>query len=95
MTSNQVQNSGVAVLSETTIFDGRDSFSELIDRKFRDITFRTLPYEETYQKFFSDIENNTDDAIQRMIQCDTNLVEDFEYEAREDLDRAKLCVVVA
>jgi hypothetical protein len=95
LTSNQVQNAGVAVLSETTIFDGRDSFPEMITERFREITFRTLPYEQAYRNFFNDIEANSEDAIRRMIQCDKYLMEDFEYEAREDLDRARQCVAAA
>lgn len=70
LTSNQVQNSGVTVLSETTIFDGLDSFPDMIDNRFHDITFRILPYEETYKQFFDDIESNSPDAIQRLTQCD-------------------------
>lgn len=83
----------MAVLSETSIFDGRDSFPEMINDRFRDITTRILPYEASYEEFFGNIEENTNDAVARLIQCDRILVEDFVYEAREDLERAQNCVV--
>lgn len=57
-------------MSETTIFDGRDSLPDMINDRLRDITFRILPYEETYKDFFDDIEKNSPEAIQRLTQCD-------------------------
>lgn len=32
---NQVQNQGLDILAEATVFDGRDSFYSLINRRFR------------------------------------------------------------
>lgn len=92
LTSNQVQNLGVAVLSENQIFDGRDSFPALINRRFRILLSQTLPYLQRYETFLGDIAENSEDAIQRLTQCDRYLMEDFEYEAREDLSRARNCV---
>lgn len=92
MTSNQVQNAGVAVLSETQIFDGQNSFSHLINRRFRIILSQTQPYLEQYSNFLEDVAANSEDAIRRLTQCDRYLMEDFEYEAREDLSRARGCI---
>jgi hypothetical protein len=91
--SNQVQNVGVAVLSETTIFDGRDSFPDMINERFREITFRTLPYEETYRDFFKDIEQNSKDAVDTMIECDKSLLDDFEVESWKFYEDFKGCVL--
>lgn len=92
LTSNQVQNLGVAVLSETRIFDGRDSFPTLINRRFRILLSQTQPYQQRYLNFLDDVAANSEDAIQRLTQCDRYLMEDFEYEAREDLSRARNCI---
>lgn len=92
LTSNQVQNSGVAVLSETLIFDESISLPASINRRFRILLSQTQPYQQRYLSFLEDVAANSEDAIQRLTQCDRYLSEDFEYEAREDLARAQNCV---
>lgn len=44
-TGNQVQNLGLAALAETPVFDGRDSFYSLINRRFRIMLGIMLSYQ--------------------------------------------------
>lgn len=63
-TANQVQNLGLAALSETPVFDGRDSFYSLINRRFRIMLGIMLSYQGELLKIFRQI-------IRKIVQLQT------------------------
>jgi hypothetical protein len=91
-TANQVQNLGVKVLSETAIFDGRNSFPELINRELRELLKRALPYRNRFDDFVSSISQEVLETIRELISCDEILEEDFAREVELDITRARNCV---
>lgn len=92
VTGNQVQNSGLKVLSETEIFDGRDDFPLLINREFRLLLARALPYRTRFEGFLQEISADVLDTIRDLISCDEVLEEDFANEVAQDMARGRACV---
>jgi hypothetical protein len=92
LTSNLVQNQGVDVLSNTNVFDGRWELPQLINRGFRVILSETQPYFNRYSEFLDAIQEQGDEAIERLLQCDREVVEIFTVDAASDLARARNCI---
>lgn len=93
LTSNQVQNLGVAELSETSDFTNSNwDVSRQINRRFRIILGATLPYLNRYQEFLDAVAVGSEEAIILLTECDRQTAEDFTFEAEEDLSRARNCI---
>lgn len=92
VTANQVANLGTKTLSETVVFDGRDSLPAAINREFRIILGAALPYRDRIEGFLQDISRTIDEVIQLLEACDRDLEDDFEGEITSDLARAANCV---
>lgn len=93
LTSNQVQNLGVSVLSEVDAFDGRWEIPNMINREFREILKATLPYLNLYSNFLNDVAAGGEEGIIRVTECDRELIESFTLEAARDLRSANNCIV--
>jgi hypothetical protein len=91
-TGNQVQNLGMKVLSETAIFDGRNSFPALINRELRELLRRALPYRLRFDDFVDNISQDVRETIRELIACDETLEEEFAREVDADMQRARNCV---
>lgn len=91
-TGNQVQNLGVKVLSETEIFDSRNSLPALVNRELRMLLARALPYRTRFDNFVDGISRDVLDTIRELIACDEVLEEDFAREVESDVQRARNCV---
>ena len=91
-TGNQVQNLGLKVLSETEIFDSRDSLPNLINRELRVLLARALPYRIRFDEFVDGISREVLDTIRELIACDEVLEEDFAREVEADMARGRNCV---
>lgn len=91
LTSNQVQNQGVAVLSDTSDFVGEWTVPRMINRQFRLILAETQPYLNQYTAFLDAVAEGSEEAIVILTECDRRVVEDFTYEAAADLARARNC----
>lgn len=74
-------------------FTGREDLSVPINREFRDLLGRAAPYLQRYEEFRSSIIDNEDQIISQLTQCDRSLGRAFEIEARDDLTRARNCLV--
>lgn len=94
VTANQVANLGTKTLSETEIFDGRNSLPALINREFRNILGAALPYRDRIEGFLQDISSGIDNTISILEQCDRQLEDDFAAEIADDLARAAICAAV-
>jgi hypothetical protein len=92
VTGNQVQNLGLKVLSETEIFDGRNSFPDMINREFRILLTRARPYRERFDGFLEEVSREVLDTIRDLISCDDDLEADFQREVTADLARGRGCV---
>jgi hypothetical protein len=93
LTGNQVQNLGLKVLSETAIFDGRNSLPQLVNNELRDLLRRALPYRRRFDDFVERISTNVRETIRELIACDETLEEEFAREVDLDVARARNCVV--
>lgn len=91
---SQVQNLGVKVLSETEIFDGRDSLPDMVNREFRLLLGRFLPYRALFDDFLAGISSDVLDTIQDLISCDVVLEEAFAQEVTNDLARGYTCAAL-
>lgn len=91
LSSNQVQNAGVAELSVTEIFTGDWDVPRLINRRFREILRVTTPYMELYENFLQDIAEGREDVLRRLIECDSNVIVDLLEESTIDVGRARAC----
>jgi hypothetical protein len=91
-TGNQVQNLGVKVLSETAIFDGRNSLPMLVNAELRDLLKRFLPYRARFDDFLNNLSRDIVDTIRELIACDEVLEEEFAREVEVDTQRARNCV---
>lgn len=91
-TGTQVQNLGMKVLSETAIFDGRNSLPMLINAELRDLLRRALPYRDRFDDFLANISRDILDTIRELISCDEVLEEEFNREVELDTQRARNCV---
>lgn len=92
LTANQVQNLGVSVLTDTVPIDQPWNVPFLINREFRDHLKLTLPYIDLYNDFLTAIAIGGEEAIEILVQCDQNVIDDVIAEAAEDLTRARNCV---
>lgn len=92
VTGNQVQNLGLKVLSETEIFDGRNSLPDMINREFRILLTRARPYRQRFDDFLDEVSTEVLDTIRDLISCDVDLEADFEREVTADLQRGRGCV---
>jgi hypothetical protein len=92
VTGNQVQNLGLKVLSETAIFDGRNSLPQLVNNELRDLLRRALPYRRRFDAFVQRISTNVRETIRELIACDETLEEEFAREVETDTARARNCV---
>lgn len=92
VTANQVANLGAKTLSETEIFDGRDSLPANINREFRIILGAALPYRDRIEGFLQDISRTIDGVIEALEDCDRTLEEEFAAAIADDLARAANCV---
>lgn len=91
-TGNQVQNLGMKVLSETSIFDGRNSLPQLVNNELRELLGRALPYRLRFDDFVEGISRDVLDTIRELVTCDVVLEEEFAREVEVDLARARNCV---
>lgn len=91
LTGNQVQNLGAKVLTDTDIFEGRNNYPQLINREFRQLLGRALPYRERFDGFLDDISRSATDVIRILADCDRALEVDFTNVIEEDLIRARNC----
>lgn len=91
VTGNQVQNLGLKVLSETEIFDGRNSLPNLVNREFRMLLKHFLSYRDRFDGFLEEVSTDVLDTIRDLISCDEVLERDFEREVTNDLARARAC----
>lgn len=92
LSGNQIQNLGIKVLSETSIFDGRNSLPALINREFRILLKSFLSYRERFDGFLEQVSTEIIETIRELISCDEVLEEDFAREVEVDLARARNCV---
>ncbi|CRK93106.1 CLUMA_CG006552, isoform A [Clunio marinus] len=92
LTSNQVPNQGIAVLSEVNNFSGPWEVPRMINRRFRQVLSATRPYMDFYTEFLRVVDEGSEAAFERLTQCDRELVEDFQTQAAEDLERAHDCL---
>lgn len=93
LTSNQVQNLGSKVLSETEFFDGRHIFPPTINREFRMLLGQAMPYRDRFEGFLASVSNATTDVIRILADCDRVLEEDLLSEIRNELARAGNCAI--
>lgn len=91
---SQVQNLGVKILAETPIFDGRDSLPDMVNREFRMLLGRILPYRTIFDNFLQEVSSEIRDTIQDLISCDETLEEDFAAEVTRDLTRGRNCATL-
>lgn len=80
------------VLSETAIFDGRNSLPQLINNELRELLGRALPYRRRFDDFVERISGSVRDTIRELITCDEVLEEEFAREVEIDTARARNCV---
>lgn len=92
-TTMEVQNLGIQVMTEYDGFTTREDISRPINRAFRNALSQALPYLERYEEFRASIVDNEDAIIEQLTMCDRNLARAFAIEAREDLARARNCLV--
>lgn len=78
-------------MSETEIFDGRNSLPDLINREFRLLLQRARPYRDRVDGFLADISADVLDTIRDLVSCDDVLEDDFANEVTTDLARARNC----
>lgn len=94
ISSNQVQNLGIKVLSETEIFDGRNSFPTLINREFRIHLSEVQPYRNRFDNFLNAVSITSEEVIQILSDCDREVEEDLDVEIRLDLILANNCAAL-
>lgn len=93
-TGNQVQNLGLKVLSETQIFDGRNSLPSSINLELRELLGRALPYRTQFNDFTRNIYDNQLNTILGLVNCDKAVEADFESAIQLDLVRARRCAAL-
>lgn len=94
LTGNQVQNLGLKVLSETTIFDGRNSLPALINIELRNLLGRALPYKVQFDEFTQNIYDNQLETIVELVNCDREIENEFERAIELDLILARRCAAL-
>lgn len=94
VTANQVQNLGVKVLSETSIFDGGDSFSVLISRKLEDLFNRVQTYSNEFEIFLNTLSENVAAVVRILESCNYQVKNSFEDAVRQDLNRSASCAAL-
>lgn len=87
-----VQNLGVRTMTYFDDFTGTQDISVPINRQFRNLLGRALPYLQEYEEFRASVVDNEDQIIDQLTMCDRNIAAAFEIEARADLARARNCV---
>lgn len=90
-TGYQVPNLSIKVLSETEIFDARDSFPALINHELRVLFGATLNYRLRMEGFLADISANMNSTVIALQNCDRLLEIELESEIEADLERAVSC----
>lgn len=93
-TGNQVANLGLKVLSETTNFDGRNSFPEEINEEFRIMLLQTQIYRNQFDGFLADVSRTKGDVIRILQDCDRVVEENLQTELANDLRRAANCAAL-
>lgn len=68
VTTNQVQNAGVASLSEITDYTDRDSLYQHINNRFRQLLRAAAPYLDRYEEFRASIVDNEEQVIEQLTQ---------------------------
>jgi hypothetical protein len=94
ITGNQVQNLGLKVMSETQIFDGKNSLSASINIELRELLGRALPYKIQFDEFTQSIYDNQLDTIVDLVNCDKEVEKEFAREIELDLIIAKRCAAL-
>jgi hypothetical protein len=72
-TTTQVQNQGVAVLSELNNYTGRDSLYGLINRRFRNLLTIARPYLDRFEEFRAEVVENEEEIIEQLTAVKKNL----------------------
>lgn len=62
-TTNQVQNAGVAELSDREEIVGRDSLYRHINNRFRDLLSAAVPYMDQFENFRASVVDNEEEVI--------------------------------
>jgi hypothetical protein len=91
LTSNQVQNQGMAVLADIDSYVSQWEIPGMINRQFRILLAETLPYFTRFSEFLRVINEQGEEGVNTISQCDREAVEDFAVEAEQDLERARSC----
>lgn len=89
----EVQNLGVQVMTNYEGFTGTEDISVPINRQFRNKLGLALPYLQDYEEFRASVVDNEDQIIDQLTMCDRSIAAAFAIEARDDLARARNCVV--
>ncbi|CAO1398661.1 unnamed protein product [Diamesa hyperborea] len=90
-TSNQVQNSGMSVLSRLDNFVSEQNIPRLINREFRDLLIAARPYNNLFEDFRQNVVDNEDTIIDELTYCDRLLAAAFAKEARTDIESFNKC----
>ena len=92
LSTNQVQNAGISVLSEIETFFGPWDVPRAINNRFRRILVVTQPYLNLYTEFLEAISEGREDAILQLTECDRDLIYELTYASSDDVTRALNCV---
>lgn len=92
LTANQVQNQGVSILADSDNFVGNENFPAMINRQLRITLARSMPYFDQFTDFLRSVEEGSTAEVERLIECDRTLVNNFRYDANLDYARARRCL---
>lgn len=67
-TTNQVQNAGVATLSELDAYLERDSLHEHVNNRFRRLLLAASPYLDSFEEFRASVVDNEEQIIDELTQ---------------------------
>lgn len=90
-----MQNLGAKVLSEFSVFDGRNSFPSSINVELRDLLARAFPYKIQFEDFTEDIYDRQLETIVDLVNCDKEVEQDFARQIELDLIRARRCAALS